>query len=371
VAILVAALSGRALAAAARRAGDTVFVADLFGDQDTRALAPWSRLPGDLASGISRDGLRDIVDTFPGRIDGIVYGTGFEHAPQLLHTLSRAAPLLGNSPAVVAAIKDPFTFAALLERLGLPHPAIAAAPPFSGDWLRKRRGGSGGTHIAAAATSPLRVDSRDYYQEHRSGDAVSALFVANGSNARLLAFSRQWTAPSRHAPYRYGGCAGPAELSLRLVRRIAESCEALAAATGIVGLNSLDLLVAGDDFVVLEVNPRPGASIDIFDGPALPLWDLHRRGVAGELPAATPKPPPTPCRAAAVLYADRPRAIPRRFPWNGWVADIPPPGSVIPAEAPICTVLGDGPDVATARDLTLRRAAAILQSLPDHIPLTA
>ncbi|MDB5557347.1 MAG: hypothetical protein JWQ36_281, partial [Enterovirga sp.] len=38
-AILILAQSGRALAAAARRAGLRPYVADLFGDEDTRALA--------------------------------------------------------------------------------------------------------------------------------------------------------------------------------------------------------------------------------------------------------------------------------------------------------------------------------------------
>ena len=49
--VLVAALSGRALAAAAARAGLRPIVLDLFCDVDTRALAPRSqRLPGSLAA---------------------------------------------------------------------------------------------------------------------------------------------------------------------------------------------------------------------------------------------------------------------------------------------------------------------------------
>ncbi|MDB5408532.1 MAG: hypothetical protein JWL84_3444 [Rhodospirillales bacterium] len=335
-------------------------------------MAPWTRLPGDLDGGIRSDGLSQIFGAFAVPIDGIVYGAGFEEALDLLHELARNAPLLGNPPEVVAAVKDPFAFAALLARLGLPHPAIATAPPPppAGEWLRKRRGGSGGTHIRTAGEISFPADPRDYWQERESGESVSALFVANGRGASVLGFSRQWTASTDRTPFRYGGCAGPVALPARLAKRIEEACDALSAATNLVGLNSLDLLVSGEDFVVLEVNPRPGASIDVFDGADLPLWHLHRRGVAGELPAAK-LPPPNSCRAAAVLYADRPRVIPRGLRWDDWVADRPASASLIPQDAPICTVLATAPDLAEAQDLVLHRSAAMLQNLPHQVPLIA
>lgn len=346
-------------------------VADLFGDEDTIAMAPWVRLPGDLDSGICRERLHELAGALPGKIDGIVYGSGFERAPDLLHELSNLAPVLGNPPEVVAAVKDPFSFAALLARLGLPHPAVAAAPKPVGEWLCKRRGGSGGSHIRPAGASPSPADPGNYFQERRSGDPASALFVANGSGARVLGFSRQWTAPTHRSPFRYGGCAGPVEIPRRLARCIEEGCDALAATTGLVGLNSLDLLLAEDDFLVLEVNPRPGASIDVFDGPDLPLWDLHRRAVAGALSARTRATPRLASRAAAVLYADLPRSVPRDFRWDDWIADRSAPSSVFPPDAPVCTVFAEGPDVETARHLALRRADAILRSLPVQVPLTA
>ncbi len=39
-----------------------------------------------------------------------------------------------------------------------------------------------------------------YYQERVEGRAVSALFVGNGSRARVLGFSEQWTAPIAAQP---------------------------------------------------------------------------------------------------------------------------------------------------------------------------
>ncbi len=52
--LLIAAISGRALAAAARRAGYRPLVADLFRDIDTVALAERAvKLPGSLHDGIA------------------------------------------------------------------------------------------------------------------------------------------------------------------------------------------------------------------------------------------------------------------------------------------------------------------------------
>lgn len=355
--ILIAALSGRSLAAAARRAGAEIVVADFFGDRDTRRLAPWHRLPGSLARGIDRRKLRVPIREL-GPIDGIVYGAGFEHAPALLHDLATLAPLLGNSAETVAATKDPFGFAALLARLGLPHPAVFATAPGNDMALCKRCGGAGGAHIRRAPPGSVAGRNR-YFQTLADGQPVSALFLANGRAARIVGFSRQWAAPTRRTPFRYGGCVGPIALPPRLAARVDDACDAIAAALGLVGLNSIDMLVEGDDFTILESNPRPGATLDVFDAP---LWDWHLRAVDGELP------PPVAARrgsarAAAILYAERPVTVPAALRWADWVADVPAAGSVIPASAPICTILAKAADAEAAEALARKRSAALRERL--------
>ncbi len=355
--ILIAALSGRALAAAARRAGADIIVADFFGDRDTRRLAPWLRLPGSLAAGIDRRRLRRAMSA-AGPLAGIVYGAGFEHAPALLRDLAVLAPLIGNAPDTVAAAKDPLGFAALLSRLGLPHPAVSETPPPAGAFLRKRRGGAGGAHIERADADAV-ARKHCYYQAFAPGQPVSALFVANGRAARIVGHSRQWTAPSATAPFRYGGGAGPIALPPRLAARIAEACDALTASLGLVGLNSLDMLVEGESFTILEINPRPGATLDIFDEP---LWDWHLHSVRGALPRP-PKSRRGAPRAAAILYAEAATKIPAAMRWADWVADVPAPSSVIPAGAPICTILAKAPDAAAAEALVQSRSAALRHRL--------
>jgi uncharacterized protein len=359
---LVLAICGRRLAQAAKRAGAEIVVADLFGDVDTRSLAPWHQLPGSLEGGIDGKQLIDWAGSLKVRPGGIVYGAGFEGHPDLLRELGQIAPLVGNSPEVVAAIKDPFAFATLLKHLDLPHPEVAASPRPGTRWLRKRRGGSGGTHIAPATSA--MASPGHYFQMESAGSAISALFVANGRAARVLGLSTQWTAPTLKSPYRYGGCAGPVRVAPKLAAEIERACLGITAESGLVGLNSLDMLVEAETFTILEVNPRPGATLDLFDDTVdATLWERHLAGVRGELPAAAAA-NSRGARAAMVVYADEPRRIPASLEWGAGIADIPSANSHISAGMPICTVMTAAGDAATARALAERRAAVILDRLP-------
>ncbi len=359
---LVAALSGRALAAAARRAGERVLVLDLFADGDTAACAERCiKLPPDGA-GFERQALLAAVDELAPAARGLVYGAGFEHDPPLLAALAKCVPLLGNTPEAVAAVKDPQRLARLLARLGLPHPQTACAPPPAGQkgWLRKLAGGSGGSHVAVAAGATAAPGS--YFQRRVRGRQLSALLVADGRAARVLGFSEQWVAPAADAPFRYGGCAGPVMPPQRLAGAIADACQALAAATGLVGLNSLDLLVEENRFWILEINPRPGATLDLFDGRAgLSLWRLHLDALRGRLPPSSAA--AAPVRAAAILYAPSAIAIPRDMIWPRWTADRETPGSRVPRDAPVCTVRAAAASVAAARAQLERRSKQLLARL--------
>ncbi len=362
--ILILAPSGRALAQAAERAGAEVMLADFFGDMDARALAPWYPLPGTLEEGVAGSELLVWLRALRQPIDGIVYGAGFEGNPALLIELSRIAPLIGNSSQVVAAIKDPFAFAELLRDLRLPHPEVCAVPRPDIHWLRKRRGGSGGSHIERVATSSIAVDAAHYIQVVAPGSPVSALFVANGREAHVIGFSVQWVAATPVQPFRYGGCAGPVRLAPKLEDEIARACHAIVATTGLVGINSLDMLIEGEGFTILEVNPRPGATLDLFDAlGGASLWQCHVDGVHGQLPAQGVLETAS-ARAAMVLYADQPRYVPPALEWDTGFADIPAPDSRIAAGRPICTVIAIATTPGAARALAERRAAALLDKLP-------
>jgi predicted ATP-grasp superfamily ATP-dependent carboligase len=404
-AVLIAAASGRALAASARRAGYAPLVVDYFADQDTVASAQAHvRLDCGLEHGMQAPEVMAALQTLSEQNDacGVVWGSGFEDRPSLLRQIAQTWNLIGNGPDVVEHVKHPMLLAKLCRSCDIPYPETQLDPPDDrAGWLIKRIGGAGGTHISEAVarlpsplwggstaeggrgggrcemaracrqtptpTPALRADPPQkgegqasfYYQRRVAGEPVSALVLADGKAAMLLGFSTQWSSPSPSNPFRYGGAARPATLAPELADTLTAVVQRLAALTGLLGLNSFDFLVDGSKFHLLEINPRPGATIDIFEPPGhFSLFALHVDACRGRLPdralvldgAA----------ASAIVYA--PTDIPQlpSFDWPDWTADRPIAGSFISAQSPLCTVLARAATVAQARELVEERARAIL-----------
>jgi predicted ATP-grasp superfamily ATP-dependent carboligase len=188
---------------------------------------------------------------------------------------------------------------------------------------------------------------------------VSALFAGTGTSAQVLGFSEQWAAPTSRAKWRYGGAARPAELSPDLEARLTHSVELVAECFSLKGLGSADFLVSGEDFHLLEINPRPGATLDIFDSEAEPLLRIHLEAVLDNrlptalrnLPAAT---------AAAIVYATEPITVSQTMIWPDWTADRPHIGERIDKDRPICTVWARSRTKVEARRLVDERIDCIL-----------
>ena len=367
---LVVALSGRALALAVRRSGRRPVVLDLFGDGDMRASAEDSLVvDGDFDSGFDETallaGAERLAPAASPPVCGLAYSSGFEARPDLLARLAAGRRLYGNAPDTIARTKDPKAFFGLLDRLAIPYPEISyTAPSDPAGWLMKRVGGSGGGHVERARAGAVPA-SGCYFQRRLDGRSVGVSFLADGRSAFLLGFSEQWSSPKPGSDsYRFGGLLQPAEVSARVAAGLPPVLDALARELRLVGLNSLDLIVDRDAFHVLEVNPRPGANLDIFDGgDPHGLFGLHVAACEGRLPGQwTPPPRAT---AMAVLYADRALQVPMPIAWPPWVADRPAAGARIEAGAPICTVLAAEPSRDSVRAAIAARRAFVFAQLRD------
>jgi uncharacterized protein len=356
---LIAAVSARPLADSARRGAHAAAVLDLFADADTQGLGyPCRNVARADALRFDTTRLLAAADELapPEACAGVVCGSGFESAPELLARLARGRRLLGNLPGTVAAIKDPGRFFGLLDTLGLPHPETRLDPPANASgWLAKRRGGAGGTHVCPAARA--RADRDTYFQRIQPGRSLSALFLADGRRALVLGFNEQWTAGGSQ-PFLYGGGMGSVILAPALDADIAAAVQRITEATGLVGLNGLDFIAGDPGWGVIEVNPRPTASLEYYDEdwPG-GLFAAHVRACDGELPDAPPA--PTQVRGHAVIYAGWPLHIGSDMRFPAWCRDIPNPGTAIPAGGPICTVHGSATSGQEVSRLIRQRCAEI------------
>jgi uncharacterized protein len=354
---LVISASGRALAHSAHRQGIAVVVLDLFNDLDTRAIALASRACAGRHGGFHRARLvsaaRELAPA--GGYAGLVYGSGLESRPALLQALARQCAVLGNSVGIVARTKDPEVFFPLLDRLEIAHPDVCTtAPKDPQGWLAKRVGGAGGGHVRPAHQR-WPQSGRRYFQRFQPGRVMSALFLADGVRVHLIGFNEQWQAMlSRTVRFAYAGAVtvddAPEALCATILRAAARLTESL----GLRGLNGLDFILDGGTPYVLELNPRPTATLDLYDE-AVPggLFAQHLRACAGRL--AMGAIPQSGARAHAIVYATAVWRVPAAFDWPGWVTDIPAGGSVVAAGAPICSVHARAVSTRAARELVLDR----------------
>lgn len=360
---LIVAVTGRALAASALRGGYQPVVLDFFADRDTRALAQATRVvarPSALRidARALRTALRDLTPA--GGWAGVVPGAGFEARPALLHLLADCAPLYGNPAEVVAQAKDPARFTRLLDELGLPHPEVRLAPVADvRGWLEKRVGGAGGTHIRPATR---RLPRDAYLQRRREGRALSATFLADGHRAVILGFNEQWTAGTPARPFLYGGAVSGAQLPLARANEVAAALDAIVRASGVVGLGSLDFLEAEGAWWILELNPRPTATMELHD-PGFPrgLFDAHLRACAGELPATLPA--RSPARAHAIVTAPAAWRVGEGFAFPAWCHDVPVSGTEVLPGMPVCTVGAEAEGPAEAAALARARRAGLLAAI--------
>lgn len=365
--VLIAAISGRSLAAAARRAGLRPLVADLFNDCDTLRLAERAiRLPGSIQSGIEADGLVERLAALAGNDhpQAVIYGSGFERTPDMVDAISRRFFVAGNSARTIRAVKDPASLTSLCASLGMLHPETSSIRPDDLDgWLMKLAGGAGGSHVGHANGSDEKPGG--YFQRFVAGRNISALFIADGREARLIGFSRQWSAPSQTSPYRYGGAVRLLRYDRRKRAQIGEWLTALTALTGLVGLCAADFIDGPSGLWLIEINPRPGATLDIFDSQQTPLLREHLNAVRG---VVVKRPTYAGSVASAIAYTPDPIRIFPPIEWPEMTADHQSPGSVLNAGDPVCTVLASARSAAAAERAVRNRVKALAAHWKEGSP---
>ena len=367
--LVVAGTSARWLAESAVQGGWSVVALDLFGDLDTRRVAQrWAPIGSATTLAIDPGRLRDaLAEALADGACAWLPAGGFEGHADLLDA-GGALPCLGMGRGEVAAVRDPVRFFAGLDWLGLRHPPTQTEPPAAPrGWLAKRAGGTGGWHIRRADDGHAPAPDT-YYQRAQPGEPMSALFLADGQRASLVALNRLLVRRHGAHPHVYHGAIGPIHHPA-LQRRVEGALDAIVPAFGLRGLASLDFVAEDERPWLLEVNPRPSASMALHGG-AFPggLLRAHAAALAGE-PLAEPHHPGG-ARGSEIVFARRAchvdAALCDTLVSLGHCHDLPGAGSRFATGDPVCSVSAAAGGPAAVETLLSERRAAIESRLLDQ-----
>ena len=273
---LVIANSARYIAQAAP-ASYQLHAVDAFGDKDLLGLdqlvdhAMVPLISGQLDGSALLDVCRDLHKRLGLR--RAILGAGLESQIDVIDELSQLFDCANNTATVFAYTSDSIFMNDLLEEEGI----VYAMPSDikQNAVLNKSSQACGGGHI---------VWSADTGQTYIPGIAVSHLFLANGTAVHSIGFNTLWTSQhDRHHPWLSGGAINDTVLKQKDCAQLLDNASKLTRRLGLRGLNCIDYILSGDGPVMLELNPRPSATMQLYSN--LPLWDGHLQACVGELPS--------------------------------------------------------------------------------------
>ncbi|MGZ8248841.1 ATP-grasp domain-containing protein [Methylomagnum sp.] len=361
--LLIVSCSARMLVRSAARAGFRPVALDLYADADTQEYAEVAvPLVPDQVGFDAGYLLATAARLAPAERYPLVYGSGLDIAPDLLERLAAGRELLGNPPETVRLLRTPERFFELLRQLDIPFPEVRFQPPTDPAlWLVKAGCGEGGKGVRFCAQK-TPASAGEYYQRRVSEPPMSALFLADGERARIIGFNTLWTASQQGRPFLFVGAVNRAELAPEQRGQVRSCVARLVRALGLKGLNSLDFMRDGDTCRALEINPRPSATMALYDRDfPVGLLEAHIRACRGRLGDGAPM--GRAVRAFRAVFAPRAFTVPEAVDWPGWCCDRPAPGTRFDTGQPVCTVEADGANLAKVGSLLARRATEVFERL--------
>jgi predicted ATP-grasp superfamily ATP-dependent carboligase len=156
-----------------------------------------------------------------------------------------------------------------------------------------------------------------------------------------------------------------------LKNQITESIGAITAETQLVGLNSIDFLLDGERFEVLEINARPSSTMALYETASPQAWP---RGLIachidacldGRLPPVAS--PGSKKSGQRVLFAPYDFTVSQAFSQACFTDptchDVPHPGARVGAGDPVCTLVVTQTSESAVRDELERRETLLLQRI--------
>ncbi len=344
--LLIIAASARALAQSAKRAGFEPIAVDAFADRDLRASVShfrkvrWQeRMVLQAAYRLQRQTGASLW----------LYGGGVENFPNLVARLSRKAVLLGNSAHRLRAIASFPRLAGTFRRLQIPFPQMASRGRFP-RWLYKIE--------SAGGMGVLRYAARKggYWQRRLVGRVYTLAFLSGGRRLFWWALHALETRALGKHPALFQALYGPVPLPSALKRQARWIAQRLVRRLRLKGWNSLDLILHRGRLYLIDLNPRPGAAINLWEE-----W-FPQGTVAAHIQAISGREvvpdEPSEMRGYGVVWSRKRLEVPEH--WPDGAVDIPAQ-KTIPSRQPVCGIILRGECLAELKERFHRKRWTVLK----------
>jgi predicted ATP-grasp superfamily ATP-dependent carboligase len=352
--VAIVGASARAAAFSALNAGLEVATADMFADADLARECDATRVeryPEGLAEWLASSDC-----------DAWLYTGALENYPELIDRMAALRPLLGNRGDVLCNVRNPMWLQAALTARGIAFPESRSSPeslPLDGSWLCKTYRGASGSGVWRLNGSEALEQAHQrsaWFQQYVDGESHAAIFVVASYGTRLLGVTQQKLNPRNE--WQYSGSIGPAEISPSVAAHL-DALGGLLHEWGMRGVVGVDFLATDTTAIIVEINPRFTASVEIVEHFAgCSALEAHVAACTTSAPPRSSVPGSHMSQghshyAKAILYARSDAVITPLFhdcamtcasldARRRALADIPNPGEVIPTGRPVLTALATG-----------------------------
>ena len=347
---LLTGLSTRGIAESAVRAGKDVVTVDYFGDLDQEQICEGISLRREYDVGLDFNPFLFLKAAGDLRFDFLVYVAPLENHPEILGKFAEKCVVMGNGAEIVKRVRDWRNVCRFCKDEGILFPETVDGL----EYVVKPKKSGGGVGI--------RRLSRYVVQKFIKGEHYSASFLGDGKNGGIISVNEQLIGKKEFGARKFWYCGNITPVFVD--KEVDEICERLVEEFGLKGSCGMDFVI-NDGLYLMEVNPRPQATLEIVERAfGINVFLLHENAVKGELRRVGN---PKKTWGKAVLYAEEDVTMPDTYEWldYGWIKDVPHPFERILKGEPVCTVIADGSDRDDCFEHLIRIAESVRAKMRD------
>lgn len=295
--------SCRAAAQCAKRTGRPIVAIDLFGDRDLFEAARTyvvDRLDAaaDLCTQTSSNpaiSQSEGIESQSPTVDGLLLAGGMENCPDVVDSLIARGYVAGASGVCIRELRNLNNWMRWSVQAMLPMPTTRISPALCGQdsadipvssnapaesmpsqterWLIKSCSSAGGlgvmseSDVCIESNRSFAVPNMHYLQRYVHGISMGVTFLATGRETLVVGVTESWGDKDAWGPteFIYRGNVGPVVPSAIIYDRLVQFGTRVANETGVRGLWQADFVVDGDEWYLLEINPRWTAGMEVID----------------------------------------------------------------------------------------------------------